>query len=85
MAVPHVVGTAALYLEQHPGADPKTVADALYESATPGVIKDKRMKSGTANRMLYTRVLQGDLDSVSSVSEGLGNDVDVLRQMEGTG
>lgn len=54
MAVPHVAGAAALYLEQHPHATPADVAEALYSSATQGTLQDSRMRDGTMNRMLHT-------------------------------
>lgn len=59
MAVPHVAGAAALYLERYPDAAPAEVAEALYRSATPGAIQDSRMRPGTVNRMLYTLPLLG--------------------------
>lgn len=38
MATPHVVGSAALYLGEHPGASPATVTAALLAAATPGKV-----------------------------------------------
>jgi len=38
MATPHVVGSAALYLGEHPGASPATVTTALLGAATPGKV-----------------------------------------------
>jgi PKD repeat protein len=52
MATPHVTGAAALYLETNPTASPATVAAALINNATTGVVKSAG--SGTPNRLLYT-------------------------------
>jgi subtilisin family serine protease len=52
MATPHVTGAAALYLEGNPTATPATVAAALINNATTGVVKSAG--SGTPNRLLYT-------------------------------
>ncbi|HJP60969.1 MAG TPA: PKD domain-containing protein, partial [Gemmatimonadaceae bacterium] len=52
MATPHVTGAAALYLETNPTASPATVAAALINNATTGVVKNAG--SGTPNRLLYT-------------------------------
>ena len=52
MATPHVTGAAALYLETNPTASPATVAAALTNNATTGVVKSAG--SGTPNRLLYT-------------------------------
>jgi subtilisin family serine protease len=38
MATPHVTGAAAIYLAGHPTAGPSTVAGALVNGATPGVL-----------------------------------------------
>jgi subtilisin family serine protease len=38
MATPHVVGSAALYLGEHPGASPATVTAALLGAATPSKV-----------------------------------------------
>jgi subtilisin family serine protease len=52
MATPHVTGAAALYLETNPTADAATVATALTNNATPGIVKSAG--SGSPNRLLYT-------------------------------
>lgn len=52
MATPHVVGSAALYLEGHPGASPAAVASAIVANATAGVVKSAG--SGSPNRLLFT-------------------------------
>ncbi|KAG2449406.1 hypothetical protein HYH02_005555 [Chlamydomonas schloesseri] len=56
MAVPSVAGAAALYLEAHPDASPRQVADALVRGATPAALHDPRMRPGTPNRLLYSRL-----------------------------
>src|SRR5699024_3026720 len=38
MASPHVAGAVALYLEDNPSASPTTVAAAISDNATPGVL-----------------------------------------------
>ena len=52
MATPHVVGSAALYLQANPAATPADVASALTSNATPSVVKSGG--SGSPNRLLYT-------------------------------
>lgn len=56
MATPHVAGTAALYLEQHPNAGVAEVERALKSSAIPGTIDNVH---GSANLMLNTSLLIG--------------------------
>ena len=51
MASPHVAGAAALYLAQNPGASPATVADAIVQSATTGVLT--AVPAGSPNRLLF--------------------------------
>jgi hypothetical protein len=51
LAASLVVGTVALYLGQHPAAQPAEVANALISQATTGVIEG--LPAGTANRLLY--------------------------------
>jgi subtilisin family serine protease len=51
MASPHVAGAAALYLGNNPGASPSTVASALINNATTGVLSG--VGSGSPNRLLY--------------------------------
>ena len=52
MATPHVTGAAALYLETNAAASPATVAAALVNNATSGIVKSPG--SGSPNRLLYT-------------------------------
>jgi subtilisin family serine protease len=51
MAAPHVTGAAAIYLQIHPKATPKEVADALLANTTPDVV----LLAGTRspNRLLF--------------------------------
>ncbi|MBA2706366.1 MAG: S8 family peptidase, partial [Gemmatimonadaceae bacterium] len=52
MASPHVAGSAALYLETNPGASPATVASAVIDLATPGVLSG--IVGGSPNKLLRT-------------------------------
>lgn len=52
MATPHVVGSAALYLQANPAATPAQVSSALTGNATAGVVKSGG--SGSPNLLLYT-------------------------------
>ncbi|MBA2472372.1 MAG: S8 family peptidase [Pseudonocardiales bacterium] len=52
MATPHVVGAAALYLQEHPGSSPQAVRDGLVNSATAGVVTNAG--TGSPNKLLYT-------------------------------
>jgi subtilisin family serine protease len=51
MATPHVVGAAAIYLSSHPSASPATVAAAIVNNATSGVVKSPG--KGSPNRLLF--------------------------------
>lgn len=53
MASPHVAGVAALYLANNTTASPATVANALINNATTGVLTG--IGSGSPNRLLYSR------------------------------
>lgn len=61
MASPHVAGTAALYLQQNPGASPATVAAAIVNNATPNRLSG--VPSDTANQLLYSAFLNGPVDN----------------------
>ncbi|MGW1023269.1 S8 family peptidase [Streptomyces sp. NPDC002577] len=50
MATPHVAGAAAVYLAGHPSATPATVASALVNGATSGVVTSAG--SGSPNKLL---------------------------------
>jgi len=60
MATPHVTGTAALYLEQNPGAIPAQVATALVANATEGRLQLNA--SDTPNKLLYTAFVSASGD-----------------------
>ncbi|MFE4449607.1 S8 family peptidase [Streptomyces sp. NPDC056796] len=49
-AAPHVSGAAAVYLTSHPGASPATVASALVNGATSGVLTG--IGTGSPNKLL---------------------------------
>ncbi|MEU2413117.1 S8 family peptidase [[Kitasatospora] papulosa] len=49
-AAPHVSGAAAVYLTSHPGAAPATVASALVNGATSGVLTG--VGTGSPNKLL---------------------------------
>jgi subtilisin family serine protease len=51
MATPHVAGVAAQYLQTNTAASPATVRNAVYNSATPNVVKSS---STTNARLLFT-------------------------------
>ncbi|GBF94509.1 peptidase S8 [Raphidocelis subcapitata] len=54
MAVPHVAGAAALYLERNPRASPADVKAALIAAATEGAVSlESAAAQGTPNRLLY--------------------------------
>lgn len=55
MATPHVVGVAALYLGENPGAAPADVATALTDGALADVVTD--VPDGTTNLLLNTGFL----------------------------
>lgn len=57
MATPHVVGAAALVLDQAPGATPAEVRDVLVQEATQGIIAATTLNSGATpnNHLLYSR------------------------------
>ena len=52
MATPHTTGVAALYLATNTGATPATVASAIINNATTGIVKNPG--SGSPNRLLYS-------------------------------
>lgn len=56
MAVPHVVGVIAVYLEEYPNASPADVKRALVEASTKGKIESKFMKPDTPNNLLYSNI-----------------------------
>jgi hypothetical protein len=52
-AAPHVSGTAATYLEQHPTATPAQVASAIDAATTRGALT--LLGSGSPNKLLFAR------------------------------
>jgi subtilisin family serine protease len=66
MASPHVAGTAALYLQENPGATPATVHSAIRSRATPNRLTS--VGSGSVNLLLYTRsVVNAGIDGESYI------------------
>ncbi|HKP72110.1 MAG TPA: S8 family peptidase [Pyrinomonadaceae bacterium] len=57
MATPHVVGVAALYLQNNPTASPATVASQIINTSTTGVLTG--IGTGSPNRLLYSLLTTG--------------------------
>jgi subtilisin family serine protease len=57
MATPHVVGVAALYLQNNTSASPAAVRDAIVNTATTGVLTG--IGTGSPNRLLYSLLTTG--------------------------
>jgi subtilisin family serine protease len=57
MATPHVAGVAALYLQGNPSASAASVADALLNSASAGVVQSAG--SGSPSRIVYSPLTIG--------------------------
>ncbi len=57
MATPHVVGVAALYLQNNSTASPATVANQIITTATTGVLTG--IGTGSPNRLLYSLLTTG--------------------------
>ncbi len=82
MATPHVCGTAALYLSTNTSASPSTVASALINNATTGVVTNPG--TGSPNRLLYELFNGGGggtpaptISGFSPTSGGVGTSVTV--------
>ena len=73
MASPHVAGVAALYLSisGHSGASPTTVASALINNATAGVVGNAG--SGSPNRLLHSRFGSSPPDDDDPSGTAIGN------------
>lgn len=57
MAVPHVAGVAAVYLESYPQSTPADVSSAILGAASQGKIGADALPASTANLLLYSRVI----------------------------
>ncbi len=82
MATPHVCGTAALYLSTNTGASAATVASALINNSTSGVVKSPG--TGSPNRLLYELFIGGGggtpaptISGFSPASGGVGTSVTI--------
>ena len=68
MATPHVVGVAALYLQNNTTASPSTVRDAIVNTATTGVLTG--IGTGSPNRLLYSLLTTGGGGGVPAACNG---------------
>ncbi|CAK0785055.1 hypothetical protein CVIRNUC_008260 [Coccomyxa viridis] len=71
MAVPHAAGMAAIYLSDHPSAEPREVIAALTAAANPSTIEAPDILSGTPLLMLNTD-LYSAYESQQNVSAANG-------------
>jgi subtilisin family serine protease len=81
MATPHTTGASALYLAGNPTATPASVASALINNSTTGVVNSAG--TGSPNRLLYTGFIGGGgtpaptISSFSPTSGGVGTTVSI--------
>ena len=68
MATPHVVGVAALYLQNNPSASPTTVRDQIVNTATTSHLTG--IGTGSPNRLLYSLLTTGGGGGVPSACAG---------------
>ncbi|KAG7666753.1 putative Extracellular serine proteinase [Nannochloris sp. 'desiccata'] len=67
MAVPHVAGAAAIFLEAHPEASPAEVKEALKGAAIEGAISPMVLRADTANILLQVKGLSGNQGASAAV------------------
>jgi uncharacterized protein (TIGR03437 family) len=81
MATPHVCGTAALYVGLNPTATPASVASALINNSTSGVVIGAG--TGSPNRLLYEAFIGSGgtpaptISGFSPASGGVGSSVTI--------
>ena len=82
MASPHVAGVAALYLQGSPSASPSTVASAIVNTSTTGMLTG--IGTGSPNRLAYSLLTGGttpppttECTSTTTGSLGYSGDYDV--------
>ena len=56
MAVPVVAGIAAVYLGDNPTATPLQLREAVLGMSTAGRLTSPYLRSGTPNRLVYSRL-----------------------------
>ncbi|EIE20313.1 subtilisin-like protein [Coccomyxa subellipsoidea C-169] len=66
MAAPHVAGVAAIYLQDHPQAQPAEVKSVLIAAATKATLNLSGSRPGTPNRLLYSNLQGNDFVTASS-------------------
>lgn len=66
MAVPSVAGVAALFLEEKPHATPEEVSQAVIDGTTIGKIASSEFMTGTANRLLFSRITNQGQDVMAA-------------------
>lgn len=72
MAVPHVAGAAAIYLESHPEASPAEVVEAMKGAAVEGAISPRVLRAETANMLLQVKGLGGNHGESAAVQAADG-------------
>ncbi|KAK9904031.1 hypothetical protein WJX75_002945 [Coccomyxa subellipsoidea] len=66
MAAPHVAGVAAIYLQDHPNAQPAEVKSVMIAAATKATLNLSGSRPGTPNRLLYSNLQGNDFVTASS-------------------
>jgi subtilisin family serine protease len=75
MATPHVAGAAALYLADHPDANPEQVGKALVENAGSGKVGNPG--NGSPNKLLYVGGGNGSTPPSTPPGKAFENTADV--------
>ncbi|BDA45556.1 probable aqualysin-1 at C-terminar half [Coccomyxa sp. Obi] len=66
MAAPHVAGVVAMYLQDHPNAQPAEVKSVLIAAATKATLNLTGARPGTPNRLLCSDLQGNDFVTASS-------------------
>ena len=88
MATPHVAGVAALYLENHPDANPKMVRDGLVTFSSKARVKISKTSKGAAgylNNLNQLYALEsGDTTSSTTLGfDGIAPNISLTSHIDG--
>ena len=68
MAVPHVAGVAAIYLESYPQSSPAEVSAAILNGATQNSVNTTGLTANTPSKLIYSRLMGGEAAAVQAAN-----------------